>query len=170
MQILSGRYKGLRIKTITSGPYRPTSVRVRKSIFDILGNLKGFNVLDLFAGSGILGFESASRGADHITFVEKHNLAVIMLRENIKLFNNLQGSVIKMNVFNFIKLNLKYDLIFADPPYVINNIMEVIEGSRSLLKNGGIFVLESSPRPFSISPTRIKTYGKTQISFWSNEL
>ena len=56
MNIISGRYKGLQIKTNKRLPYRPTSSRVRKSIFDILGNLNDLSVLDIFAGSGILGF------------------------------------------------------------------------------------------------------------------
>lgn len=169
MQILSGRYKGLRIKTKSSGPYRPTSARVRKSIFDILGDLSGFNVLDLFAGSGILGFESASRGAAKITFVEKHNLAIMMLRENAELFKDLQVAIVKTDAFKFIMKDVKYDLIFADPPYVISNIFELVQGSIKLLKHGGIFILESTLRDFPISPSRIKTYGNTQVSFWNGK-
>ena len=63
MNILAGRFKGHNIRTVAKASYRPTASRIRKSIFDILGNLNGCSVLDLFAGSGILGFEAASRGA-----------------------------------------------------------------------------------------------------------
>ena len=78
MNILSGRYKGLEIKTNKRLSYRPTSSKVRKSIFDILGSLHGLSVLDIFAGSGILGFEAASRGAAKLTFVD-NNRKVIAL-------------------------------------------------------------------------------------------
>ena len=69
MNILAGRFKGQKIRTIAKASYRPTTSRVRKSIFDMLGDLDEYSVLDLFAGSGILGFEAASRGATAITFV-----------------------------------------------------------------------------------------------------
>ena len=72
MKILSGQYKGLEIKTDKSLSYRPTSSRVRKSIFDILGSLQKLSVLDIFAGSGILGFEAASRGATKVSFVDNN--------------------------------------------------------------------------------------------------
>ena len=70
MQIHAGLYKGRRVKTVKNAPYRPTTSSVRKSLFDIIGNLQGKKILDLFAGSGIVGFEAASRGANLITFVE----------------------------------------------------------------------------------------------------
>ena len=69
MRILAGRYKGRSIKTISSSSYRPTQSRIRKSLFDILGPLDGISFLDLYAGSGIIGFEAASRGAIDVTFV-----------------------------------------------------------------------------------------------------
>ena len=70
MQIQAGQYKGRRIKTVANAPYRPSTSVVRKSLFEILGDLSGKHVLDLFAGSGILGFEAASRGAESVTLVE----------------------------------------------------------------------------------------------------
>ena len=61
MQIHAGQYKGRRVKTVKNSPYRPTTSLVRKSLFDILGDISGKHVLDLFAGSGIIGFEAGSR-------------------------------------------------------------------------------------------------------------
>mgnify|MGYP000468733032 CR=1 FL=1 len=91
MQIHAGRYKGRRIKTVANVSYRPTMALVRKSLFDILGDLTGYHVLDLFSGSGILGFEAASRGAKSVTFVEnsmrinsllKINKAILFIEKN----------------------------------------------------------------------------------------
>ncbi|MEE8335412.1 MAG: RsmD family RNA methyltransferase [Candidatus Neomarinimicrobiota bacterium] len=166
MFILSGRYKGLRIKTKSKGPYRPTSARVRKSLFEILGDLKGLSVLDLFAGSGILGFESASRGAEKITFVERDNSALDGLKINALQFKDIQVTAIKSDVFKFLENNLKFDLIFADPPYVMPGISPLISSCLDFLSVGGRFVLESSSKVFHIPPSRIKKYGDTQISIW----
>ena len=73
MQIHSGRFKGQRIKTVKNFPYRPTQSIVRKSLFDTIEPLNCKNFLDLFSGTGIIGFEAASRGVDNIFFVDKSN-------------------------------------------------------------------------------------------------
>jgi len=83
MRILAGRYKGRSIKTISSSSYRPTQSRIRKSLFDILGPLDGISFLDLYAGSGIIGFEAASRGAIDVTFVENNYITIKLLHKNI---------------------------------------------------------------------------------------
>ena len=88
MKILSGQYKGLEIKTDKNLSYRPTSSRVRKSIFDILGSLQKLSVLDIFAGSGILGFEAASRGATKISFVDNNRKAIQLIKSNSYLLKN----------------------------------------------------------------------------------
>ena len=80
MQIQAGIYKGRRVKTVRNAPYRPTTSLVRKSLFDILGNLSGYHVLDLFAGSGIIGFEAASRGAESVTFVDSSMRVTSLLK------------------------------------------------------------------------------------------
>ena len=88
MQIQAGQYKGRRIKTVSNAPYRPSTSVVRKSLFEILGDLSGKHVLDLFAGSGILGFEAASRGAESVTFVELSMRVISLLKMNGSIFKN----------------------------------------------------------------------------------
>ena len=82
MRILAGRFKGQRIITKKNLSYRPTKSIVRKSIFDLLNPFDFSVVLDLFSGSGILGFESASRGADNVVFVEKNSKTMGLIRKN----------------------------------------------------------------------------------------
>ncbi len=166
MRILSGRYKGINIKTESKGGYRPTSSRVRKSIFDILGSLSDFTVLDLFAGTGILGFEAASRGAAHITFVENNRLAVNGIKLNMARFQGFSGKVIKIDVYKFLNKSYMYNVIFADPPYQNPDYNLLVETCLIHLNTGGRFILESTPREFAISPGRVKAYGDTQISIW----
>ncbi|MEC7850135.1 MAG: RsmD family RNA methyltransferase, partial [Candidatus Neomarinimicrobiota bacterium] len=118
MKILGGRYKGLTIDTSKNILYRPTQTRIRKSIFDILAPFTYSRVLDLYSGSGILGFESASRGAESITFVDNNSASIKMLNRNKTKFDSPEFFVIRKKVFSYLKgLNDNYDLIFADPPY-----------------------------------------------------
>ena len=118
MNILAGRFKGHNIRTVAKASYRPTASRIRKSIFDILGDLDGCSVLDLFAGSGILGFEAASRGAAEITFVDndRRNVKLIHLNSQI-LQNQVDIKVVRKDWIRYLRMRYKFDIIFADPPY-----------------------------------------------------
>ena len=166
MQIHSGRFKGLRIKTVKNAPYRPTTSIVRKSLFDILKNIQGKKVLDLFSGSGIIGFEALSRGARTITFVDSSLRVNSLLKMNSILFKEEEINFYKNDVFKFLKSCDSFDYIFADPPYKFNEIDKLIPRAISCLNDDGIFVLESSPQEYSISPYRVNEYGDTQLTFW----
>ena len=169
MQIQAGLYKGRRVKTVKNAPYRPTTSLVRKSLFDILGNLQGKHVLDLFAGSGIVGFEAASRGASSITFVESSMRVNYLLKINGSLFKQTDFKYIKQDAIKFITNCDPYDIIFADPPYDFDSNEKFITDAIKHLNQNGILILESSIKEYSISPYRIKEYGDTQLTFWRNE-
>ena len=101
MQIHAGRYKGRRIKTVKNAPYRPTTSLVRKSLFDILKNISGKTLLDLFAGSGIIGFEALSRGAKTITFVDSSLRVNSLLKMNSIFLKRKKLFLLKMMFSNF---------------------------------------------------------------------
>ena len=105
MQIHAGLLKGRRIKTVKNVPYRPTTALARKSLFDILGNIEGKSFLDLFSGTGIIGFEAISRGANHVTLVEKSLRACAILKINCSLMGiNIKNCEIrKTEVSRFLK-------------------------------------------------------------------
>ena len=103
MKILSGRFGGRIINTNSKLPYRPTKARVRKSLFDKLKSLQNKTVLDLFAGTGILGFEASSRGADSISFVENNRGSIDLLKVNIKKFSKVNCKIYNMDCFDFLK-------------------------------------------------------------------
>ena len=166
MQIHAGRYKGLRVKIVKNAPYRPTTSLVRKSLFDILKNISGKNMLDLFSGSGIIGFEALSRGAKTITFVDSSLRVNSLLKMNSILFKEEEINFFKNDVFKFLKSCDSFDYIFADPPYKFNEIDRLIPQAISCLNDDGIFILESSPQEYSISPYRVNEYGDTQLTFW----
>ncbi|MDP6338980.1 MAG: 16S rRNA (guanine(966)-N(2))-methyltransferase RsmD [Candidatus Marinimicrobia bacterium] len=169
MQIQAGIYKGRRVKTVRNAPYRPTTSLVRKSLFDILGNLSGYHVLDLFAGSGIIGFEAASRGAESVTFVDSSMRVTSLLKMNGSFFTQTKINYFRMDALKFLDSCETYDLILADPPYRYPDTTMVIETGINRLNEGMFLILESSPREYPISPARVKLYGDTQLTFWKKE-
>ena len=117
MKILAGRFGGRKIKTSKNLPYRPTKSLVRKSLFDHLTPFEYNSVLDLFSGSGILGFEAGSRGADSIVFVEKDQGTLRYLKQNSDLLVGPEYSFYGLDAFIYLeKKRENFDLIFADPP------------------------------------------------------
>lgn len=132
LRITSGYLKGRYINVPKSDLVRPTTERVRETIFNILNNrisFEGIKVLDMYSGSGALGFECLSRGAIEIHFVEKNSVIYRTLEENIKLLQaEDKCKIFKMPAINFstLKSNVGYDLILADPPFFKNDIYNVV--------------------------------------------
>jgi len=138
MRIISGEFKGRFINVPKSDLIRPTTDRVRETLFNLLNNELDFNglkVLDVYAGSGSLGLECLSRGADSIDFVEKNYVIYKNLNENIKSLNAEQScKIFKMEALKFStkKSEHQYNLILADPPFFKYDIYEVV---KNLLTN-----------------------------------
>ena len=168
MKILSGTYKGIRIETTKNASYRPTKSRVRKSIFDILSPFHYANILDLYSGSGILGFESASRGATSVTFVENNFKNIKLLTHNKVKFNDTDFSVIKNNVETFLKKSeKKFDLIFADPPYGKVDYEWLFNSCKEKISKSGKFVVEMNNNSFTYNNCVEEIYGETKVLFYN---
>ena len=168
MNILAGRFKGQKIRTITKASYRPTTSRVRKSIFDMLGDLEGCSVLDLFAGSGILGFEAASRGAVAVTFVDDDRRNVQLIHVNSQILQDqVDMKVVRKECIHYLRVRHEYDIIFADPPYGKIDISKLVEKCLTTLLNNGRFVLETSFRESIPAGGRSKRHGDTMITIWT---
>jgi len=139
LRITSGYLKGRYINVPKSELVRPTTERVRETIFNILNNrmsFEGIKVLDMYSGSGALGFECLSRGAEEIHFVEKNSVIYGTIEENIKLLQAEQNCTIyKMPAVRFssLKKKVEYDLILADPPFFKDDIYNVVG---NILNNG----------------------------------
>jgi 16S rRNA (guanine966-N2)-methyltransferase len=167
MQILAGRYKGVSIQTSAKYEYRPTQSKVRKSLFDILGDLSDKTVIDLFAGSGILGFEALSRMAKSVVFVETNkNLVQLLYKNRIKI-DEQNCYIKKIDAYKFIKEEHLVDLILVDPPYGQKDLNLLIEFCLNMLNPGGILVLETSIEDQHIRGDSERIYGSTRLSFWS---
>ncbi len=170
MRIISGKFKGRLINVPQSKFIRPTTDRVRETLFNLLNNIidfNGINVLDIYAGSGSLGLECLSRGAGLIHFIEKNFVIYKNLEENIKSLNAENSCLIfktEALAFSSVKKNFKYDLILADPPFFKDDIYLVAENlkSNNILSDDGFMIIERSKQTrekdelnFQIEPFKI---------------
>ncbi len=179
MRIISGSLKGRNIKIDQDLPLRPTTEKVREALFSSLFSmldLEGAKVLDLFAGSGAIGFEALSRGAAFVTFVEKNAKIAKYLKANTDLFHlSSQTEVLILSAVKSLeKLNKEYDLIFIDPPYEEHPGLSILRelSKYKLLKANTIVVLESGKK-FELSGelkdftmVKEKIYGDTKLTFF----
>ena len=133
MRIISGKYAKRNLYTLKSNSTRPTSDKVKESVFNSLGQFfDGGRVLDLYAGSGALGIEAVSRGYDEAYLVDINSQACNIIRKNVALTKEEQlFTVIRNSDFKALKIfenkNVKFDLVFLDPPYAKEKIVKVME-------------------------------------------
>jgi 16S rRNA (guanine966-N2)-methyltransferase len=152
LRITSGSLKGRLVNVPRSELVRPTTERVRETIFNILSNkisFEGIKVLDMYAGTGALGFECLSKGADEIHFVEDDSVIYENLEKNIFLLKaESRCKIYKTTAINFTsqKKEIHYDLILADPPFFKYDIYNVIENifSNKYLREDGLIIVERS--------------------------
>ncbi len=151
MRIISGYLGGRIIKVPDSKLIRPTTDRVRETLFNILNNkidFEGISVLDLYAGSGSLGLEALSRGANVIHFVEKNFVIYNNLLNNLKSLNvENKCKIFKTDVIRFTStLYHNYDLILADPPFFKDDIHLAAQNifKNNVINPEGIFIIERS--------------------------
>ena len=167
MKILGGMFGGRNIKTSSKLGYRPTLSRVRKSIFDSLQPFHYPDVLDLFAGSGIFGFECASRGARSITFVDSNVKTLRYLKINSEILSGPEYRFYKADAYLFLGKTFKYDLIFADPPYSKFDLLLLAKKSLEHLNKNGKFILECEKSQEAILGAAKKNFGDTSVLFWT---
>ena len=166
MKIFSGLYKGTNIQTSSRLAYRPTKAIVRKSIYDRFNNLESKSVLDLFSGSGAIGFEALSRGAKSIVFVEKNIKIFQMLIKNSKKFPKTNIKFYNMDAFSFLKLKSTFDFIYADPPYGKYNVNLLVEKILGRLNHNGVFILECQKKENLNSNNNTLDFGNSRLLIW----
>ena len=151
MRIISGKARGTKINTIESDTTRPTLDRVRESVFNIIQNrISNSVVLDLFAGSGALGIEALSRGADLAVFCDSNDKCIKMVKTNLEKTHLYEKSecysMDYKKCLNKIKNNgIIFDIVFIDPPYKENISIEATKSiiQFGLLKKDGIIIIET---------------------------
>lgn len=143
MRIISGKFKGRTLVSFKADHIRPTMDRVKETLFNKwMGYVEDAKTLDLFAGTGNLGLEAISRGAKHVTFVEKSAKSVDIIRKNIELLKIAQNEqvVITKDVFSFLKSyqGEGFDIIFIDPPFtekLADDVMTALASSQCFHQN-----------------------------------
>ena len=148
IRIIGGEWRGRYITFPSFTDLRPTPNRVRETLFNWLGqSLKGTTCVDLFAGSGALGFEAASRGAKKVVLVEKNSTICRSLRENINKLNAERVEIMNTDALAFLNNgNQKFDLVFLDPPFKSEFHANIWRGINRLVRSGSLIYVESNRR------------------------
>lgn len=177
-RIISGRWGGRRLATLEGSTTRPSTGRAREAMFASLGSelggWRGVRVLDLFAGSGALGLEALSRGAEAADLVESHRRAAAVLARNIRELGATHAQLHRMPVERFIRQEpaQPYDLVFLDPPYAMSSdeLLAIVETLAVGVwrSDDSVVVVERPNRaewnwPESMSSLRDRTYGETRL-------
>ena len=150
IRIIAGAYRGRRIAVPEAAGLRPTPDRVRETLFNWLGqSLEGMSCLDLFAGSGALGFEAASRGAAHVVMIEHDRKVFELLRKTRDTIGASQVEVICDDAYAYLKRSKEsFDVVFLDPPFRQNALPAVfrhLEGKGRLAPGARVYVEAAEP-------------------------
>lgn len=174
MRVISGEVGGRRLQTPEDFAVRPTTDKVKEALFSSLQfEIEGARVLDLFSGSGQLGIEALSRGAESAVFVDNSKQSIALTKKNLSLCS-LNAQVILADSVSYIeKSEETFDIVFLDPPYLAGILQKVLPSVSEHMSESGVIVAES---PFgeelpeklnnSFELVKQKKYGSMQLSFY----
>ena len=146
MRIIAGQFRGRHLKAPKGLATRPVLAKVREALFNVLGDVDGLRVLDLYAGTGAVGLEALSRGAQSAVFVDSAGTPCRIIRENLDALG-CAGKVIRADAFKtitrFSREELQFDLLFADPPYDSGLAGRTVEDvcTAPLIAPGGVLAI-----------------------------
>ncbi len=181
MRIISGKYKGHQLVSFNADHIRPTTDRVKESLFNMIQmHIEGAKVLDLFSGTGNLGLEALSRGAESVQFVEKNRKSIQILEKNIeKLKVDEPHQILQKDVLTYLK-NYEgpaFDLVFADPPFteqMAHDVMLMADISKAF-HSETLMMIESARREKILDdyPTLtrydVREFGDKVLSFFKKK-
>lgn len=182
MRIISGKYKGHHLVAFKGDHLRPTTDRVKEALFNkIQFELEGSHVIDLFSGTGNLGLEAISRGAEKVIFVDEHPKSIEILRKNIEKLKVEKDryEILNLDVFRFLKkgMNRKFEFIFADPPFtqkIAHDVMEAL--AKTTLFDANTFIsIESQKKErmeddyITLARFDLRDYGDKVLSFFKKK-
>ena len=185
MRVIAGKYRSRKLRTLRGLAMRPTSDRLRATLFNILGpTVEGSLFVDVYAGTGAVGIEALSRGAEEAIFIEKHPAAVALIRENLASLGIESGfEILAKDALRWLDLlatrrlggRVQGDFFFLDPPYAAEEdyarVLEFLDASH-LLARHSIVIVEHSPRLAlperlnRLERTRLLEQGDAALSFY----
>jgi len=188
MRVIAGIYRSRILKSLKGLALRPTSDRLRETLFNVLGSgIQGSRFLDVFAGTGAVGIEALSRGAEHVSFIENHAPSAALIRKNLTALKVHSGVTVicadAIRGLETLETKVKagdaaYDYIFIDPPYAAtadySRVLQKI-GVSSLLAHKGIVIVEHRktfdlPESFgTLKCVRLLRQGDAALSFYRRE-
>lgn len=145
MRVITGTAKGRRLETLSGEDVRPTTDRIKESVFSIIQfQVQGRNFLDLFAGSGQMGIEALSRGAENAVFVDSSRKAAETVKKNLETVKMTEKArVVQMDSLQFLSMDTDlYDLVFLDPPYGKGLLQCALELLPNRMKKSGMIICE----------------------------
>ena len=168
VRIIGGRWRSRLISFPQLPDLRPTADRIRETLFNWLGqDLTGLSCLDLFSGSGALGFEAASRGADQVVMLENDDKAYQALKYNKHYLQAEQIEVIRDDALHFLQRDARrFDVIFVDPPYRLELLSRILSLLSLHLEENGLVYLESNKQQVLGSEWRINRQSKAGSVFY----
>ena len=183
MRIISGKFRGKKILEPKDIKTRPLKDLTKESVFNIINHSKKFNVdikyaniLDLFSGVGSFGLECLSRGANYVSFVENYKGVLPVLKKNLSSLNTSEKyEILEVDILNgtYLKnINIKFDIIFLDPPYKYSELEEILIyiSDKKILNKNGIIIIhrhkkEKDEFPKNFKILEEKKYGISKIIF-----
>ena len=171
LRVVAGEARGRRLLVPPGTGTRPTSDRVREAVFNALeslGAVKDAQVIDAFAGSGALGIEALSRGAEHVTFVERERDALEVLRSNLEAVGLGGSATVVAGDASSAVAGGPWDLVLLDPPYGFDGWLDLLAVVARALTDDGVVVIESDREVAVPSPLHVireKRYGSTVVLF-----
>jgi 16S rRNA (guanine966-N2)-methyltransferase len=172
MRVIAGTARGVPLTAPRGDKTRPITDRVKETLFAILGDrVPDARVLDLYAGSGAIGIEALSRGAEHADFVERDRAALTALRANLERTRLTGASVHEADVERFLAAaEGPWDLVVLDPPYEVRAIVAPLRALVSLLAPGASVVIKhfwrtETPEVDGLAVVRQRRFGETMLSF-----
>ncbi|MDX5324147.1 MAG: 16S rRNA (guanine(966)-N(2))-methyltransferase RsmD [Exiguobacterium sp.] len=174
MRVISGERKGTRLKAVPGSATRPTTDKVKESLFNIIGPyFAGGDALDLYAGSGGLGIEALSRGCDHAVFVDKQTKAIQTIQENLRVTRYEANATVyrqdaRQALDELITSGRAFKLIFMDPPYHAaehETFLQLIEANHLLTDNGVVVCEHGSETEL---PERVGRLEKIKVQRYSD--
>ena len=177
MRIIAGEFKGRKLETPPNYEIRPTTEMVKEALFSILINdIYGSTFLDLFSGTGAVGIEACSRGAEKVFLVDKSRESISIIKKNINKIGCQDRVTVLASDYKLAldRIKTDVDIVFADPPYDEGYNLEILESlsERDVLSDNGIVIIEHSkradlPDEFGIFERyKYKKYGKKCLSFF----
>ena len=178
MRVIAGELKGRRLEAPTWEGLRPTSDKLRETLFNVLApRVGGARVVDGFAGTGALGIEALSRGAAHVTFVERDPRALKLIRLNLErcTVEPARYAMIRGDFLHDLRggrEGTRADLVLLDPPYDLESLEGALAAAEGLLETDGVVVLEHAKRRESparagrLARVRVLTSGDSALSFY----